>query len=414
MKIDTIILFLLMLALASCGDLQKSDQKIELVRKPYLQSAISDSISILWRTNSGDNSNVRYRLKGSKGWSAADGITRRTNTNVVEYEVTLLNLKPGTNYEYQIYTGDQQFLVDQNLYFPSPVDPKDTVFSFFAVGDIGEPVEEGGTPDALANALVPYVDSFNFGLLLGDIIYPDGKSEDYDPNLFQYFGAVFPYVPVFTILGNHDWHEPEENYVKEWKLPGNEHYYSFDYGNVHFVGLDTKMGDVLYDSAAQVNWLEADLAKVSDEQDWKVVFLHHNGRSCTYKDDYKAVVGLYPIFEKYGVDLVLNGHAHTYERLNPMDGEGQVVQNAIRKDSHYQNPEGFISITAGSGGKLRGVGTDPKPFSPDPDNCKYPNLVAAFSHTWAFLTIKVEGKTLKGTAMATKDGKVVDQFKISK
>ncbi len=404
----------MILALASCGNLQKDDQKIELVRKPYLQSAISDSISILWRTNTGDNCNVRYKLRGSKEWSNADGVTRITNTNVVEHEVTLFNLNPATIYEYQIFTDNQQFLVDQNLRFPSPIGRKDSIFSFFAVGDIGEPVEEGGTPDALAKALVPYVDSLKFGLLLGDIIYPDGKSEDYDSNLFQYFGAVFPFVPVFTILGNHDWHEPEENYVREWKLPGNEHYYSFDYGNAHFVGLDTKMGDVLYDSAAQVKWLEADLASIGDQQDWKVVFLHHNGRSCTYKNDYKSVVGLYPIFEKYGVDLVLNGHAHTYERLNPMDGEGQVVERAMSTNSHYQAPEGFISITAGSGGKLRGVGTDPKPFHPDPGNCKYPNLVAASSHTWAFLTLKIEGKTLEGTAMATKDRKVVDQFRICK
>ena len=76
--------------------------------------------------------------------------------------------------------------------------------------------------------------------------------------MFQYFGDIFPYVPVFTVLGNHDWYEPEENYIQEWKLPGNEHYYSFDHGNVHFVGLDTKNGE-LFEYEAQLEWLEDDL-----------------------------------------------------------------------------------------------------------------------------------------------------------
>ena len=393
--------------------LPKGDEAIQLVRKPYLQSAISDSLTVLWRTDIGSQCKVAYREKTTKRWTLVKGRTRTTNTKVIENEVSLSNLLPNAVYEYRIFTNKTELLSEQNLHFTAPVSRRDSVFSFFAVGDIGEPVEDGGTPDQLAKALIPFVDSLRFGLLLGDIIYPDGRSEDYDKNLFQYFGNVFPYVPVFTVLGNHDWHEPEENYIKEWKLPGNEHYYSFDYGNVHFVGLDTKNGE-LYEYEAQVKWLEQDLMNSSGQTDWIIVFLHHNGKSCTYKKDYEGVVSLYPIFEKYKVDLVLNGHAHTYERLNPMNGAGEVFVSGEREATSYQNPEGFISITVGSGGKLRGIGSDPKPFTPDPDNCKYPNLVAAFSHQWAFLSLKIEGKQLTGRAISTADNAMVDQFMIKK
>ncbi|MEL7122272.1 MAG: metallophosphoesterase family protein, partial [Bacteroidota bacterium] len=182
------------------------------MRRPYIQSAIADSVSILWRTDIGDQCKVGYKQQGETDWKFVSGVNRLTNTEVIENEVTLKNLTPNKTYEYQIFTNEKQLLEDNTFSFPSPVGPNDSIFSFFAVGDVGEPVEEAGTPDKLGEVLSLYKDSYHFGVLLGDIIYPDGQSELYDSNLFQYFGGVFPYVPVFTILGNHDWHEPENNY----------------------------------------------------------------------------------------------------------------------------------------------------------------------------------------------------------
>lgn len=404
-------LFVLLIVCA-CSQTKDTTTQPELVRKPYLQSAIADSVTVLWRTNMGEEARVEYSVKGESNWKTAKGITRKTNTNLIENEVVLTELLPNTDYEYSVFTDTENALNRDVYHFTSPVSNTDSVFSFFAVGDIGEPVDDGGTPDKLGKALAPFVDSLRFGLLLGDIIYPDGQSEVYDENLFQYFGNVFPYVPVFTVLGNHDWHEPQQNYMKEWKLPGNEHYYSFDYGNVHFTALDTKNGE-MHEYDNQVEWLKEDLANIPESAKWRVVFLHHNGRSCTYKDDYEAVVSLYKLFDEYDVDLVLNGHAHTYERLRPMDANGPTIQN-ISQDSIYTNPNGFVSITVGSGGKLRGIGSDPTPWEPSPENCDYPNLVAAFTHDWAFLKLDVNGKTLSGTAIATEGNQVVDRFRIEK
>lgn len=413
MKIHLLFLGLLLMGFSTCKLVKTEQKAVQLIRKPYLQSAIADSITILWRTNIGTTCQVGFRVEGTAKWSFVKGTTRTTNTRVVENEVTLHELTAKAKYEYQIFTKNTRLLRDQALWFTAPIGKQDTAFTFYAVGDIGEPVEDGGTPDLLGEALRLHIDSFKFGLLLGDIIYPDGKSELYDSNLFQYFGQVFPYVPVFPVLGNHDWHEPDENYVKEWKLPGNEHYYSFDYGNAHFVGLDTKMGDTLYEEEAQLKWLKEDLSNVGDEKQWKIVFLHHNGKSCTYKKDYAATVSLYPIFEEYGVDLVLNGHAHTYERLHPMNGKGELARTNENGQDPTQYPAvGFTSITVGSGGKLRGIGSDPTPFNPNPDHCRYPGLVAAYAHNWAFLMLNIEGSTLTAKAIATEDGKVLDTFQI--
>jgi len=408
-----ILLFLVcLLGLTACKTKSQRDITIELARKPYLQSAFGDSLTILWRTDTGTVSKVAFKPRTSGEWQYAEGVTRTTNTQLVENEVTLRGLAPETDYTYRIFTDEKQLLEGEELWFTSPVAAGDTTFSFYAVGDIGEPVELEGTPDQLAKALEPYRDTLQFGLLLGDIIYPDGKSEVYDKNLFQYFGEIFPYVPVFTVLGNHDWHEPDENYVVEWKLPGNEHYYSFDYGNIHFVALDTKNGE-MYDYDNQIAWLKDDLSRVSADLDWTVVFLHHNGKSCTYKDDYEGVVSLYPIFDEYEVDLVLNGHAHTYERLNPQDSLG-VVAVADDSAAAILDPAGFISITVGSGGKLRGVGSDPKAFTPNPDSCRYQGLVAAYAHEWAFLNLHVKGREITGEAISTHSGEVLDRFVVKK
>lgn len=377
----------------SCED-GRVGESISLIRQPYLQLAFADSTTILWRTSGGTAAQVRYRAEGDKAWQTQQGRVSTTNTGLTENEVILTGLRPATVYQYRIATAGREWKSKQYR-FRSPVAATDTAFQFFAVGDIGEPIELEGTPQQLNDALLSGPQDFDLGLLLGDIVYPEGRSENYDDRLFRHFATYFPTTPVYPVLGNHDWHEPEENYFKEWKVPGDRHYYSFRYANAHFIALDSGPKGEMYDHDRQLAWLEAQLQDKRAGDDWTIVYLHHNGKSCTYKEDYAGVMSLYPILNRYGVDLVLNGHAHTYERLNPMNG-----------------PDGFVSITIGSGGKLRGKMGDPKPFTPDPENCRHPNLVAKAVHDWIYLGFSISGKRLTATAYATSDNRVVDTFSI--
>ncbi|MEQ6120310.1 metallophosphoesterase [Reichenbachiella sp. MALMAid0571] len=391
----------------------KEKTKVTLQRMPYLQSALADSISILWRTNLGSECLVKYQLKQGGGWQQQAGVILSKNDLVQENIVTIKGLERGQVYAYSIYTDGMQLASNKDLQFRTALASTDSVFTFFAAGDIGESVEDGGTPDKLAKTMWERNSAYDLGLLLGDIIYPIGESAGYDIHLFPYFKDVFSRTTVWPIPGNHDWgSDIETNYAEQWKLPGNEHYYSFDQGNVHFIGLDSKKGE-FYEYEKQKSWLEDDLKKAQQNYDWIVVFLHHNGKSCTYKDDYDAVVSLYPLFDQYNVDLVLNGHAHTYERLKPMNGKGKVA-NQQKNHDLYQDTEGFISITAGSGGKLRGVGSDPTAYTPDPSNCKYLDLVAFYNHTWAYLEIAVNGKILDAKTISVQNGEVLDSFVIKK
>jgi hypothetical protein len=126
-------------------------------------------------------------------------------------------------------------------------------------------------------------------------------------------------------------------------------YYSFDYGNAHFVVLNNyfSMNTV---GSAQYNWLTADLA--ASNQFWKFVFFHEPAYASNSlqqpRDSTKTVQNLVPRFEQYGVDMVFSGHWHYYERMKPLLG-GQV--------STIEAGGVVYLVTGGGGAGLHGVGT---------------------------------------------------------
>ncbi|WP_348636603.1 metallophosphoesterase family protein [Mariniflexile litorale] len=381
--------------------------KVELLREPYLQNSFADSISILWKTNAGEKSFVKYGK--TKDLNSTSYSVAEKDGDFLRHTVTLKGLDRGEKYFYAIYSDDQLLASGDDYYFRvEPLD-KNSKFSFYAMGDIGEPVEKGGFPQITSYQINSLKEKPNFGIGLGDIIYPDGESLYADEYLFKPMEAILRNIPFYPALGNHDWKtDPDLNFEKEWKLPNNEHYYSYDYGNAHFIALDTRNGE-LFDVENQVKWFENDLIQVQGKHDWIFVYFHHNGRTCTYKKDEKAVIALYPLFSKYNVDVVLNGHAHTYERLHPYDSNGNVLEkHRANTDAYPEISNGFIQITTGAGGKLN------KNWQPQiPGECDK-NVVAAVAHTGHFSLLTVEGKKLHLQAISTIGGVVLDSFTMNK
>ncbi|ARV14844.1 hypothetical protein BTO07_06625 [Polaribacter sp. SA4-12] len=246
---------------------------------------------------------------------------------------------------------------------------------------------------------------------MGDIVYPKGESKNYDNHLFKPFQEVFKNTPFYPVAGNHDWlSDPEKNFDKEWALPGNEHYYSFSYSNALFIGLDSSNGG-FFNKEAQVVWLKEILEVNKNKYDWIVVYLHHNGKSCTYKNDYEHVISLYSIFADNKVDIVLNGHAHTYERLKPYDGDGNVDVSETNQTNYKKLKNRFISITIGAGGKIN------KKWKADPTeskNCTDGSIVAHFEHVPSFGLFSIDGKTLSFKGINSYTGKEFDRFTIKK
>ncbi|BDD07246.1 hypothetical protein AUTU_47290 (plasmid) [Aureibacter tunicatorum] len=384
---------------------------LEMVRKPYLQNVWEDSASVLWKTN-----NAAKDCKIAYGTNL-DSLTN-TQLGIVDYQdyntlnqATVKGLEPNTKYYYAIYSNDSLLLSGPDYYFISEPEKGTNAFSFYAMGDIGEPKDEGGFPEVTSKQIDKLNRRPDFGIGLGDIVYPDGESSAYDANFFEPMSPIMGNIPFYPALGNHDWHvNPDENFKKEWKLPNNEHYYSFDYQNAHFIALDSREGD-FFDLDKQTEWLKEDLDKTQGKYDWIFVYLHHNGRTCTYKEDYPHVMGLYDIFAQNNVDLVLNGHAHTYERLKPFDGKGQVVDSlSMNLGSFPKMSNSFISITTGAGGKLK----DSTKYVPDPLHCDEGPIVAHAEHLGHFSIITIDSTHLNFKGISSVDGNVFDEFEIQK
>ena len=397
--------------LLGCGRLITDAEKLnlmenppfELIRKPYLQTVFADSVSILWKT-----SNVAqscYVLYGQDSLThRVEGTLERQRVNTMN-EVTINELEPSKKYFYSVYTNDSLLASGEDYYFITSPDSSVNSFSFYAMGDIGQPKHRGGFPDVTAYQIDHLDKRPDFGLGLGDILYLAGESEVADKYLFDHMALINRNIPFYPALGNHDWRSvPDKNFEQEWKLPNNEHYYSFEYANAYFIALDSRDGN-LYEVKEQTEWLEQTLIEAQNKYDWIFVYLHHNGKTCSYKPDYQAVIDLYPLFAKYNVDLVLNGHAHTFERPHPYDANGNVLEQYRSNTSLYPAiSDGFIQITTGAGGKLHSsLNLD------DGEECLN-SLIANKFHKGHFSLIEVDVKRLTFKAIASKDGKVYDEF----
>ncbi len=202
---------------------------------------------------------------------------------------------------------------------------KDGSVRFLVIGDTGTGTDQ---QHELAAVMRRYRSAFpyEFILMLGDNMYGAEKAADFKKKFEDvYKGLLDEKVKFYATLGNHD--EANQRFYEYFNMNGEE-YYNFRKGDVSFYSLNSN-----YMDKRQVKWLEEKLS--ADTSKWKITFLHHPPYSSGGKHGSSTGVRevVEPIFLKYGVNAVLAGHEHFYERLKPQKG------------IYY-----FIS---GAGGKLR-------------------------------------------------------------
>jgi hypothetical protein len=312
-----------------------------LLRAPYLQGLARDSVLVVWDAPGPDAPQVDFgpTLEYGRTAEAVSEGTRRV--------AVLRGLKPGSQFYYRVRAGSRVLAGGADCSFRTDRGPRRGAFAFFVTGDIGS---EGGEQAPTAASVLRAVPKPEFALLTGDIVYKRGRSADYDPHLMHPWQDLLSQVCAWPALGNHDWKsDPETNFRHEWYLPHNEHYYSFEWGDAHFIALDTRDGEI-YEPDAQVHWLEQDL-EAHRGADWTFVYYHHPGITCTYKGNETSVIHRFlPLFDRYQVDVVFNGHAHTYERLFPLRGGVPVDTD---QDPHYVDPNGTLYIVTGAGSQVK-------------------------------------------------------------
>jgi predicted phosphodiesterase len=191
---------------------------------------------------------------------------------------------------------------------------------------------------------------FEFVVMLGDNIYGGHSARDFERKFEQPYKPLLDAgVKFYAALGNHD--DPnQERLYKPFNMNG-ERYYTFKKGNVAFFALDST-----YMDPKQLEWLEKELR--NSNADWKLCFFHHP----LYSDgkfhgpDTNLRSQLTPLFLKYGVNVVLSGHEHVYERIKPEQGiyyfvlgnSGQLRVHNLRHSSEMQTgldtDQGFMLI----------------------------------------------------------------------
>lgn len=367
-----------------------------ILRGPYLQLATPTSMVVRWRTDATEGSHVRYGLAKEALASSANAFGISS-----EHTVQLSGLQPGTRYFYSVggarqdTDGDGKPLKSPVYSFVTP--PPTGQASPTRVWVLGDPGTKGSGQLAVRDAYHKFNGerATDLWLMLGDNAYPDGTDADYQKALFEVYPETLRTSPLWPALGNHDGHSANSVtqsgvYYDIFTLPtrgqaggiasGTEAYYSFDYANIHFVCLDSEDSPRAADGA-MAQWLKADLAATT--RDWIIAFFHHPTYSKgTHDSDREGRLvdmrqNFLPILEAGGVDVVLTGHSHVYERSFFVDGHygpsasfdpavhvKQPGNGRAEGDGVYRKPRGRaphageVSVVSGSAGS---AGSKTKP-----------------------------------------------------
>lgn len=377
-------------------------------RGPYLQSGTPTSVVVKWRTDVATESVVRYG-------TALNSLSKKVSNKplTTEHEVTLSGLSPNTKYYFNI--GNRKEVLSEStsgdMYvITAPAAGTQQFVRAWILGDAGT---ANNNQRNVRDAYYDYVDAApqNKGktdmmLFLGDNAYGSGTDEEYQNALFDIYDDMLKKSVAWSCLGNHDGKSADSAkqsgpYYDIFTFPtaaqaggiasGTEAYYSFDYANIHFIILDShhtgrEVGGAMY------NWTLTDIQNT--KQDWIVTLFHHpvytKGSHDSDTEDRLIEMreNFMPMMEANGVDLILNGHSHSYERSYFLNGHygfsNTFNPDEISKGGHTVGPNGFgdgkvdsngaylknsaasegaVYITTGSAGKISGGDLNHKAMS---------------------------------------------------
>jgi len=280
------------------------EKGIDFAKGPWLQNSRQDGMTILWETQEPEKGFVEY--------GRSRKMENRTEEVTAEklHTVVIRGLEPGTAYYYRVVSGGRKGRI---FTFHTAV-RKETPFTLAVYGD---------------NKYGPFNHEKIAGLILskkpglvinnGDLVNRGQVYVQWEKLFFGPIRELAARIPVYTVMGNH---ENNARYYYDYFDPPLDTipWYSFDYGNAHFIVLNSEEM-YLMDTTLQVEWLKKDLEEHRDAV-WKIVNLHVPPFTCggNYyaRDRLKIKQLLVPIFIEYGVDLVMSGHDHDYERTRPI------------------------------------------------------------------------------------------------
>ncbi len=341
---------------AAFDDAPPPAEQAVFFRAPSVHNVGLQGASILWAMPVQATASVRVRGPNGETWNfsataeelpvGVTGLSRQ----VFQYRADLEGLTPGTLYAYEIRVNGaaaQPASLGRALRFRT-VDPAVTSFQFLHFADSGD----GGDAQYSIMREMSREDPA-FILANGDLAYDLATHADFEKNYFGVYRDLMAEIPFFATLGNHEYFTEAGRPALTTRVsptsagvpaPDRGRYYSFDWGNAHFVALDSNWPLI---EAAQgrnpmLEWLDADLRRT--RKFWRIAVFHHPGYSTgKHRNEIEAQLVrnlVVPILERYGVQLAFHGHEHMYQRTYELLG-GKVVS---------PNSGGIVYVTAGGGG----------------------------------------------------------------
>lgn len=430
-----------------------------IIRGPYMQSPTHQSIKLMWRTDVNSSSKVWYGVDSTN-------LNQEVNigNNVKDHIVELTGLSASTTYYYAVGTTSSILSTVNGMhrFKTHPLPGTDVPVRVWAIGDFGR--NSTGQVDVKQSYFEYTGDrETDVWLWLGDNAYNDGKDSEYQSKVFTVtnFSDAFSHMPFWPSPGNHDynevWAESTLFGIPYANIPFSQHegpyfdmvevpkygeaggfssqhevFYSFDYGDVHFLSLNSEVYDYTqtFTGINQMKaWIESDLQQNTAK--FTVAYFHQPpySKGSHDSDDIQELVmkamreKILPTLENYDIDLVVCGHSHVFERSALIKGHygnsssldastmllnnsnGNFAQgNAYLKDGLNSTPEGTVYVVCGNSGSSENAPSLNHPVM------KYTH---GGSGAMGSFIIDVKKNRLDGRYLKS-DGTIGDQFTILK
>ena len=390
-------------------------------RQPYMVMQTQNSMTIKWQTGEAEVGKVAFGLSPT---TLTNVLMESSATN--KHLITIPKLKECTHYYYSVTSSSLDIDNEGRSFTTLCQNAKSQ--RLWVIGDSGD---AGENQKRVYEQLGKYIDEdyreLDMWILLGDNAYTSGTQQQFNDTLFDPFIELVKRYVAWAVPGNHDMRRWA--FYDIWDFPtkgesggvpsGDEEFYSIDNGNLHLIMLDSETVS-RSNSGAMATWLKKDLA--ANNKPWVVVAFHtppysDGGHKSDSDWDSRGRLkdmreNFVPIFDEYGVDLVLSGHSHGYERsklivnhLGKSDtfSEKNIVQDrktGYVKSLKKKRNSGTIYQVSGSAAKVDGA------------TYKHPALPYSFEKMGS-LIIEITPKTLTSKFL-TINGKIADEFTIIK
>ena len=277
-----------------------------ITKEPYLIMPGETDMIVRVETDGEISCTINYGFTESELAKSSNGTLRGTKESHYLYEFNLTNLDAGKKYFYQVSVGNNKSDIQHFVTYKK----EEKNIHFAAMGD------SRSHPDDF-EMVMQNVEQSNpsFIISMGDLVKDGGTFAEWDKYFFKVAKDVIANTPLVSVIGDHEGNDDNGELFRHFlktTQPFNKQWFSFDYGDVHFIALDYRWPD----SQEMLSWFVNDITKSTAR--WTIVYMHRPSYNFSEHQSAWGQDKWPKLFRDNKVDIVFAGHSHIYERFYPM------------------------------------------------------------------------------------------------